>query len=33
LCLRRMGERNDEQDLAPGGEHQGGKTNGTYPSV
>jgi len=28
LCLRRMGERNDEQDLAPGGEHQGGKTNG-----
>ena len=33
LCLRRMGERNDEQDLAPGGEHQGGKTNGAYPSV
>ncbi len=33
LCLRHMRERNDEQDLAPGGEHQGGKTNGTYPSV
>ena len=33
LCLRHMGERNDEQDLAPCGEHQGGKTNGAYPSV
>ena len=33
LCLRHMRERNDEQDLAPCGEHQGGKANGAYPSV
>ena len=33
LCLRHIGERHDEQDLAPCGEHQGGKTNGGYPSV
>ncbi len=28
LCLRHMGERHDEQDLAPCGEHQGSKSNG-----
>ena len=33
LCLRHTRERNDEQDLAPRGEQQGGKSNGTYPSV
>ena len=33
LCLRHMGQRYDEQDLAPCGEHQRGKTNGAYPSV
>ena len=33
LCLRHMGQRYDEQDLAPCGEHRGSKTNGTYPSV
>ena len=33
LRLRHTGERNDKQNLAPCGEHQGGKTNGAYPSV
>ncbi len=33
LYLRHMGQRYDEQDLAACGEHHGGKTNGTYPSV
>jgi hypothetical protein len=33
LRLRHMGERCDEQDLAPCGEHQGGKANGASPSV
>jgi hypothetical protein len=28
LGLRHTGERNDKQNLAPCGEHQGGKTNG-----
>ena len=33
LCLRHMSERNDERDLAPCCEHQGGNTNGAYPSI
>lgn len=33
LCLRQMRERHDKQDLAPCGEHQGGKARGAYPSV
>ena len=33
LCLRSVGERHDEQDLAPCGEHQSAKANGAYPSV
>jgi hypothetical protein len=33
LSLRHTGERHHEQNLAPCGEHQGGKTNGAYPSV
>ena len=33
LCLRSVGERHDEQDLAPCGKHQSGKANGAHPSV
>jgi hypothetical protein len=33
LCLRSAGERHDEQDLAPCGEHQCSKASGAYPSV
>ena len=33
LRLRHMGERDDEQDLAPCGENQCAKANGTYPPV
>ncbi len=33
LCLRYARERQDEQNLAPCGEHQSGKANRTYPSV